>query len=175
MRALRGRGVRWPLVGGNDITGRGGAGLYDTWWGMLLPGLMSTSSSLLMRQFFQTLPSELEDAARVDGASEWRSYWKIMLPMALPGVVTTFMLQFMGAWNELAWPQMIITSSSMRTLAVGLAYISQVVAYGQFGAAEHIPMAWAQAGAVTLALPIILVFTLGQRWFVRGIALTGIR
>ena len=167
--------IRWPLAGGNDITGRGGAGLFNTWPGMLLPGLMSASSSFMMRQFFQTLPGELEDAARVDGASEWRIYWKIMLPMALPGVVTTFMFQFQGAWNELAWPQMIVTSEEMRTLAVGLAYVSQLITWGAGATAAFIPMNWAQAGAVMMALPIILIFTLGQRWFVRGIALTGIK
>ena len=167
--------IRWPLIGGNDIAGRGGSGFYDTWFGVLLPGLMSASSSFMMRQFFQTLPGELEDAARVDGAREWRIFAGIMLPMALPGVVTTFMFQFQGAWNELAWPQMIITSKEMRTLAVGLAYLSQLAVWGAGGTAAHFPWNWAQAGAIMMALPIILIFTVGQRWFVRGIALTGIK
>ena len=167
--------IRWPLVGGNDITGKGGSGFFNTWSGVLLPGLMSAGSSFLMRQFFQTLPGELEDAARVDGAGEWRIFAGIMLPMALPGVVTTFMFQFQGAWNELAWPQMIITSKEMRTLAVGLAYLSQLAVWGAGGTAAHFPWNWAQAGAIMMALPIILIFTVGQRWFVRGIALTGIK
>ena len=161
--------VRWPLAGGNDIFGRGGSGFYDTWTGLLLPGLMSASSSFLMRQFFQTLPGELEDAARVDGASEMRIFAGIMLPMAVPGVVTTFMFQFQGAWNELAWPVMITTSKSIRTMAAGMETISRL---GWDGGTPH---NWAQAGAIIMAAPIILLFILGQRWFVRGIALTGLR
>ena len=165
--------IRWPLVGGNDITGRGGSGFYDTWFGLLLPGLMSASSSFMMRQFFQTLPGELEDAARVDGANELRIFARIMVPMALPGVVTTFMFQFQGAWNELAWPQMVVTSREMRTLAVGITYISQVVNYGTDP--SYTPMNWVQAASILMAVPIIVLFTVGQRWFVRGIALTGIK
>ena len=170
--------IRWPLAGGNDIMGRGGHGFYDTWSGLLLPGLMSASSSFLMRQFFQTLPAELEDAARVDGAGEWRIYWKIMLPMALPGVVTTFMFQFQGAWNELAWPTMITASREMRNLAVGMAFLSQIIGRGGFGAgatAAASPPNWGQAAAIMMAVPIIVLFTAGQRWFVRGVALTGIK
>ena len=164
--------VRWPLAGGNNLLGQGGSGLYNTWAGMLLPGLMSAGSTFLMRQFFQTLPAELEDAARVDGAGEWRIYTEIMLPMAIPGVVTTFMFQFQGAWNELAWPSMITTDKRMRTLAVGLTYLSQTINYG---AGSSMPMNWIQAAAIMMAAPIIALFTVGQRWFVRGIALTGIK
>ena len=167
--------IRWPLVGGNDIMGKGGSGFFNTWSGVLLPGLMSAGSSFLMRQFFQTLPGELEDAARVDGAREWRIFAGIMLPMALPGVVTTFMFQFQGAWNELAWPTMILTSRDKRTLAVALTYISQVIGYGGGSTAASHPMNWVQAAAIMMVAPIIALFTAGQRWFVRGIALTGIK
>ena len=168
--------VRWPLAGGNDIVGRGGSGFYDTWWGLLLPGLMSASSSFMMRQFFQTLPGQLEDAARVDGASEWLIFFGIMVPMAVPGVVTTFMFQFQGAWNELAWPMMITTSLPMRTLAVGMVVLAENLqgwGEGQTGGAP--PLNWGQASAIIAAVPLIVIFTAGQRWFVRGIALTGIK
>ena len=167
--------VRWPLAGGNDLLGRGGSGFYDTWPGLLLPGLMSATSSFMMRQFFQTLPGELEDAARVDGASEWRIFGRIMLPLALPGVVTTFMFQFQGAWNELAWPTMITTSERVRTLAAGMDTISLLVTAGEGTKGFAVPIGWAQAAALMMAAPIILLFTLGQRWFVRGIAMTGIK
>jgi multiple sugar transport system permease protein len=165
--------IHFPLVGGNNILGIGGKGFYDSWLGMILPGIMSPTSTFLMRQFFQSLPSELEDAARVDGSSEIGIFVRIMLPLATPGVVTTFMFQFQGGWNELLWPQMITVSQSMRTLSVGLTYLSQVIGYG--ASAAGIPMNYAQAGAIIMALPIIVLFIVGQRWFVRGIALTGLK
>ncbi|MBM4028832.1 MAG: carbohydrate ABC transporter permease [Planctomycetes bacterium] len=165
--------IHFPLVGGNNILGVGGKGFYDSWLGVILPSIVSPTSTFLMRQFFQSLPNELEDAARVDGSSEIGIFVRIMLPLATPGVVTTFMLQFQGAWNELLWPQMITVSQSMRTLAVGLTYLSQVIGYG--ASAAGIPMNYAQAGAIMMALPIIVLFIVGQRWFVRGIALTGLK
>jgi multiple sugar transport system permease protein len=97
--------IHVPLVGGNDILGQGGAGLYDTWAGLILPGLFGFSTVFLMRQFFATLPRELEDAARIDGCSEMGIFWQVMMPLAKPGLITVFLFQFTDSWGALtgAW------------------------------------------------------------------------
>jgi ABC-type glycerol-3-phosphate transport system permease component len=165
--------IRFPLAGGNDIFGQGGQGFYDSWGGLILPALYGSGAAFLMRQFFLTLPAELEDAARVDGCSELGIFARIMLPLATPGLATIFMFEFQGRWNTLLWPAMITASESKRTLSAGFADLSQLVVGTSAGV--YIPIHWAQAGAIMMALPIILLFIVGQRYFVRGIALTGLK
>jgi len=165
--------IRFPLAGGNDILGQGGQGFYDTWGGLILPALYGSGAAFLMRQFFLTLPAELEDAARVDGCSELGIFARIMLPLATPGLATIFMFEFQGRWNTLLWPAMITASEARRTLSAGFADLSQLVVGTSAGV--YIPIHWAQAGAIMMALPIILLFIVGQRYFVRGIALTGLK
>jgi multiple sugar transport system permease protein len=160
--------VRFPLVGGNDILGQGGAGFYNTWMGLILPGLFGPSTLFLMRQFFKTLPHELEDAARIDGCSELGIFWRIMLPLAAPGLVTVFLFQFSQSWNGFEWPLVITRSQEFYTLQVGLQVFStpqQVMA----------TIASEQAATVMVTLPILALFIAGQRYFTQGIALTGLK
>jgi multiple sugar transport system permease protein len=165
--------IRFPLAGGNNIFGQGGRGFYDTWPGLILPALFGSGATFLMRQFFLTLPADLEDAARVDGCGELEIFLRIMLPLATPGAVTVFLFEFQGRWNALMWPLMITSSDRLRTLAVAFSNMSQLVFGSSPGAAN--PVHWAQAAAIMMALPIILLFIFGQRFFTRGIALTGIK
>ena len=160
--------IHFPLVGGNSWLGQGGAGFYNTWAGLLLPGIFGPSTIFLMRQFFQTLPRELEDAARIDGSSEVGIFWRIMLPLAKPGLVTIFLFQFTGSWNAFEWPLVITKSPALYTLQIGL----QVFAMPQQVMST---VASEQAAAVMTTLPILLLFIMGQRYFTEGIALTGLK
>jgi multiple sugar transport system permease protein len=160
--------VHFPLVGGNNLLGQGGAGFYNSWGGLLLPGLIGPSSIFLMRQFFQTLPRELEDAARIDGSSEIGIFVRIMMPLAKPGLIVVFLFQFTDSWNAFEWPLVITKSPSMYTMQIGL----QVFALPQQVMST---VASEQAAAVMTTLPILILFILGQRYFTEGIALTGLK
>jgi multiple sugar transport system permease protein len=160
--------IHVPLAGGNNLFGQEGAGFYNTWAGLLLPGLFGPSAIFLMRQFFQTLPRELEDAARMDGSSEVGIFWRIILPLAKPGLIVVFLFQFTDSWNAFEWPLVIIRSPDLYTLQIGL----------QVFALPHQVMstvASEQAAAVMTTLPILLLFIAGQRYFTEGIALTGLK
>jgi multiple sugar transport system permease protein len=160
--------VHFPLVGGNNLLGQGGAGFYNSWGGLLLPGLIGPSSIFLMRQFFQTLPRELEDAARIDGSSEIGIFTRIMMPLAKPGLIVVFLFQFTDSWNAFEWPLVITKSPSMYTMQIGLQVFSLPQQVMSTVASE-------QAAAVMTTLPILLLFILGQRYFTEGIALTGLK
>ena len=167
--------VRWPLVGGNNILGQGGRGLYNTWWGLVLPGLFGPGTIFLLRQFFNTLPRELEDAARIDGCSEMGIWWRIAMPLSKPALITVFLLQFSQSWNGYMWPLVITRSSSLYTLQVGLQIFATHTAtqYMLLGEASRAGMQ--QAGAVLTILPIVALFLAGQRYFTSGIQLTGLK
>jgi multiple sugar transport system permease protein len=161
--------IRFPLAGGNGIFGTGGAGFYNTFAGLILPGFAVTTTIFLARQFFVGLPRDLEMAARIDGASEWRIFTKIMLPLARPGLITVFVLQFQDSWNAYLWPTVIANSQSLWTLQVGLESFQRLQA-GTFGATGSL-----QAGALLASVPIIVVFALAQKAFRRGITISGMQ
>jgi multiple sugar transport system permease protein len=141
-------------------------GLIDTYAGLMLPGLVTIFGIFLMKQFIQTLPNELIDAARVDGASEWGIYWHVVLPLSRPGLAVLGIFSFMGAWNDFLWPLLVTQSKSMRTLPVGLATLQQesVTDYGLL-----------MAGACVAALPMIAIFLLLQRHFLKGLTLGAVK
>lgn len=161
--------IRFPLAGGNSIFGTGGAGFYNTFAGLILPGFAVTTTIFLARQFFVGLPRDLEMAARIDGASEWRIFLKIMLPLAKPGLITVFVLQFQDSWNAYLWPTVIANSQSLWTLQVGLESFQRLQA-GTLGAIGSL-----QAGALLASVPIIVVFALAQKAFRRGITISGMQ
>jgi len=155
---------RWPLAGGNDIFGHGGTGFIDTLVGLTLPNTVSAFGMFLVRQFTLTLPSELADAARMDGCSETSIFWRIMLPLMRPVLTTLGILSFQGAWNDFTWPLIITMSQKTRTLQLGLQ-----VFRNQYFTEWGLLM----AGTTMTIAPILVIFLLGQRYFVQGIALTG--
>jgi multiple sugar transport system permease protein len=142
------------------------AGLTDTPWAMIVPGLFGSAfGTYLMRQFFRTLPDELEEAAILDGCSPWRIYWRILLPHAKPAVMVLAVLTWVNVWNDFLWPLLMIQRSSIATLTLGLVRMQ-----GEYTARWPVLM----AASILILLPLLLVYAVAQRAFIRGIAVTGL-
>lgn len=156
----------FPLAGGNNTIGQGGTGLINTYLGLMLPHLINIFGVFLMRQFFKSVPQELADAAKIDGASEFGTYWRIYLPLSKPALTTLAIYVFSGTWDEFLWPLVVTSTRDMRTVQLGLQ-----VFQSQF------TVDWGPLMAATLAVtfPVIVVFLLGQKYFIQGIATTGIK
>jgi multiple sugar transport system permease protein len=154
----------WPLAGGNNLLGIGGQGFVDSLPGLILPNLVTPFGIFLMRQFTLSLPSELADAARIDGANEFQIFYKIMLPLLKPALVTLGIFAFQEAWNDFTWPLVISTTANSRTLQLGLQVFrdQDITDWGPL-----------MAGTAITVLPLLLIFIIGQRYFIEGIALTG--
>jgi multiple sugar transport system permease protein len=150
-----------PLAGGNNLWGIGGTGWLDTFYGLILPGVVSGYSIFFLRQFFLTLPKELEEAARIDGASEFGVYWRIALPMSMPALTTLGVFSFQFAWSDFMWPLIITSSDRIRTLQLGLAVLSST---------DGTEWSLLIAGAVISTLPLVCLFVLLQRFIVSGIS-----
>jgi len=135
-------------------------GLADNYLGMILPFAINSAAVLIFRQYFLQLPRELFDAARVDGAGEFRLLWRVALPLVRPALVTVLLLTFIGPWNEFLWPFLITKEASLQPLAVSLAnYISTVA-----GSTAN-PYGAILSGAVVLAAPVVVLFIVFQRYF----------
>ena len=146
-------------------------GLGDTYLGMILPFAINTTAVFIFIQFFKSLPADIFEAARVDGAGELRILWTIAIPMVRPALATVVLVTFIGPWNEFLWPFLITKDVSMQPLAVSLAnYISTV------SQSVANPNGAILSGAATLAFPVIVLFCLFQKYFVAsdiGSALKG--
>jgi putative chitobiose transport system permease protein len=140
--------------------------LVDTYAGVLLPGAVTVFGIFLLRQAFLTVPAELEDAARIDGASEWTIWWRVMLPVIAPALAVLGLFEFVAVWNSFLWPLIVLKSPDKYPLAVGLLYLSGLFAHNTRAVA---------AGAVLMTLPIIVVFLFTQRFFMRGLTMGAIR
>jgi multiple sugar transport system permease protein len=134
--------------------------LINSYPGIILPGLVSAFGVFMMTQFFKTLPAEMREAAIVDGASEFRIFWRIYLPLARPAVATLSLFIFMGTWDQLLWPMIIAPAPDMRTLQVGLAFIRQ-----QAPVTNQV-----MAAIVVSVIPVVVAFLLTQKQFIAGIA-----
>jgi multiple sugar transport system permease protein len=141
-------------------------GLINTYPALFLPTMSSVWGIFLLRQFFLTIPRDLEDAARVDGASELAIFWRIILPLSKPALATLAIFAFMASWKDFLWPLIVTNRTDMRTVEVGIAGFNSLYATD-----------WPHqmAAAVVVLLPVIIVFFLAQKYFVRGITLTGIK
>lgn len=142
-------------------------GLVNSYPGLILPFLITPLGVFLMRQFMLGLPDELIEAARIDGASEWRIFLRVIMPLCGPAIATLTILTFLASWNNFLWPLVVATTEDMYTLPVALALYS----VGQNAARYGLMM----AGAVVVVVPVLVVFVLLQRHFVQGISLTGIK
>ena len=111
----------FPLVGGNNIFGQGGQGLINHYAAIILPGAVGAYAVFFMKQFFESLPDDLAEAARVDGCSEFRIFWNIYLPLILPAAITLGIMTFQSGWNSFMWPMIVLNSKDMMTVQVGLA------------------------------------------------------
>lgn len=141
-------------------------GLVNSWWGVILPSMATILGIFLVRQYALSVPSELLDAARIDGASEFRIYWTIVLPLLRPVLVTLAVFTFLSAWNDFMWPLIILSDDSRYTLPVALANLS----------GEHImDTELMMAGAVLTVLPVIVMFLVLQRQYIAGITMGGVK
>jgi multiple sugar transport system permease protein len=155
-----------PLFGGNDITGVGGHGWLDSYWGLIMPNLGSAFSIFLMRQYMRSIPDSLIEAARIDGAGHFKIYWKIVLPLSKPVLAALAIFTFQFFWGQFYGPLIILTSPQLFTLPLGLAFFQQ----GN-RSLWHLVM----AGSVLALIPVIIIFFIFQKQFVRGISLSGMK
>jgi len=141
-------------------------GLINTYWGVIIPGMASIFGIFLIRQYLLAIPDSLLDAARMDGAGEFRIYWSLVLPLCRPILVTLAIFTFMGAWNDFMWPLIVLTDSSLYTLPVALANLL----------GEHVQdTELMMAGSVLTVLPIMLLFVALQKYYIAGIMLGGMK
>lgn len=141
-------------------------GWLNTYQGLIVPRATSAFGIFMLRQFFLSIPKELDEAARIDGAGHFRIYWRIILPLAKPALATLAVLHFMNLWNDLLWPLAMTSSTDMRTLPAALTL---------FGGQHVNDHAVLLAGAVISLLPLAIAFLLAQRFFVQGVAATGLK
>lgn len=140
--------------------------LINTYWALILPTAANGFGIFLMRQYFQTIPVELEEAAALDGADRWQILWQVVLPLARPALVTLFLFAFIGEWNDLFKPLVFTTRPELRTVQLALAEFQE-----QFTNSWSLMM----AAVVIATLPVVLLFLFSQRQFIRGIAATGMK
>lgn len=141
-------------------------GWMNTYWALFTPILTSVWGIFLLRQFFQTLPRDYEDAARLDGAGEWTIYWRVILPLSRPALATLAVFAFMNTWKDFLWPLLVTTRNDMRTVEVGIAMFSTL---------HGTNWPYQMAAAVVVLAPILVLFLLTQRYFIDGISLSGLK
>lgn len=140
--------------------------LLNTYFGIILPGMASAFGIFLVRQYLENVPDSLLEAARMDGASDWRIYWTVVLPLAKPVLGTLTLFTFVGTWNDFLWPLIVMTREEMYTLPVALANLM----------GEHAPdLELMMAGAVVTVAPVVVLFLALQRYYLRGILVGGLR
>ncbi len=141
-------------------------GLVNSYAGVVIPGLASIFGIFLVRQYARSIPDELMEAARIDGAGEWRIFFRIVLPMLKPVLVTLAIFTFMGSWNDFMWPLIVLTDQTHQTLPVALASLSR----------EHIQdVEMMMAGAVLTVTPVLLLFLALQRYYIQGLLLGSVK
>jgi multiple sugar transport system permease protein len=155
-----------PFFGGNDAFGNGGHGWLDSYYGLILPGAVSAFGVFLLRQYMQSIPDSLLDAARIDGASELRIFWQVVLPLCRPALAAMGIFTFTAAWEDFFWPLIIVSDPDLYTAPLGLAL---------FVVKNRTSWDVLMAGSVIATLPMIVVFSIFQRQFIQGIALTGVK
>jgi multiple sugar transport system permease protein len=155
-----------PFFGGNDAIGQGGHGWLDSYWGLIVPQAATAFGIFLLRQYMKSIPDDLLDAARVDGASEFRIYWQIVMPLCRPALAALGIFTFSYVWDDFFWPLIIVTSEDLRTLPLGLAL---------FVVKNRTAWDLLMAGSVVTTVPVLVIFLLFQRHFIRGIAVTGMK
>jgi multiple sugar transport system permease protein len=140
--------------------------MTDTYAALIFPPMFSAYGTFLLRQFFMTIPQELEDAAIIDGASPFGVYRHIIVPLSKPALATLTTFVFLHSWNDFLWPLMVVDRLALKTLPIGLAHFQD-----GYTTEYHLLM----AASVIVMIPVLIVFAIGQRYFVRGIALSGMK
>jgi multiple sugar transport system permease protein len=143
-----------------------GMGLVNTWGGVLVPGLAGIFGIFLVRQYARGIPDELIEAARMDGASEFRTFFSVVLPVLKPVLATLAVFSFLGSWNDFMWPLIVLTDGDLYTLPVALASLSR----------EHVQDSeLMMAGAVITVLPVLLLFLALQRYYMQGLLMGSVK
>ena len=156
----------FPLEGGHDILGRGGIGLLNSYWAIILPGAAGAYAVFFMRQFYLTLPTELAEASRIEGAGEFRIFWSIYMPLTKPALAALAIFTFQAGWNNFLWPMIVLNDPQKATIQMGL----QAFSYNrntEYGAM--------MAGSLIAIIPMLVLFVFAQKYFVKGIAFSGIK
>lgn len=145
----------------NDI------GLMNNLWGVIIFGISSPFGIFLLRQFIQSIPAELSEAAKIDGCRDWNILWRIIFPLMKPGLVTLGLLNFIGAWNNFLFPMLILQDISVKTLPLVLNNFVGIMGTNLYGP---------QLAIITIStIPLIIIFLIGQRYFVEGVSHTGLK
>jgi multiple sugar transport system permease protein len=141
-------------------------GLVNTYWGLVIPGMASIFGIFLIRQYALSIPDSLIEAARMDGATDFEIYWRVILPLCKPILVTLAIFTFMGTWNDFLWPLIIMTDDSMYTLPVALNNLM----------GEHtLDVELMMAGSVLTILPVMVVFVAMQKYYIDGIMMGSVK
>lgn len=164
--------ARWPLLGGNDILGLGGHGMLNSWWIFLFPSIISVYSMFLMKQMFDTLPSEIEESARLDGAGTFTIIGRLYTPLLKPVLAVVFLGIFTGCWNDFT-TNLIYTDGQTWELIMVSFGVNQIANSFKFGEVPNYPAIF--AAATILTIPPIIIYMFVQKSFVEGIAMTGIK
>jgi multiple sugar transport system permease protein len=141
-------------------------GWLDSYWGIMFPGMMTAFGTFLMKQFFETVPNDFIEAARVDGLNEFQIWWKVAMPLVTPALSALAIFTFLGNWTAFFWPLIVTTSKELYTLPVGLS---------SFAVEQSIQWEMIMTGAAIATLPTLLVFLVLQRYIVRGVMLAGLK
>lgn len=144
----------------------GAVNLLNTYWGVILPQVPAVIAVFIFKQFFDGIPKDLEEAARIDGANRWRVYWSVIMPLSRPVIAAVSILTFVGVWNNLLLPLFVVANPNLMTIPVGLATVQ-----GSFGQRY----ADIQAGAVLGALPLVILYVIFQRQIVEGVTGSGLK
>jgi multiple sugar transport system permease protein len=140
--------------------------MTNTYTALVFPMMFSAYGTFLLRQFFMSIPRELEDAAVIDGASPFAVYRYIIIPLSKPALATLTTFAFLHSWNDFLWPLMVVDRLALKTLPIGLAHFQD-----SYTTEYHLLM----AASVIVMVPVLIVFLIGQRYFVRGIVLSGMK
>ena len=141
-------------------------GWLDSYWGIMFPGMMTAFGTFLMKQFFEGVPNDFLEAARVDGLNEFQIFWKVAMPLVTPALSALAIFTFLGNWTAFFWPLIVTTSRELYTLPVGLS---------SFAVEQSIQWEMIMTGAAIATLPTLVVFIILQRYIVRGVMLAGLK
>lgn len=151
--------IPWYLMSAN-------LGWLDSYWGIMFPGMMTAFGTFLMKQFFESVPNDFLEAARVDGLNEFQIWWKVAMPLVTPALSALAIFTFLGNWTAFFWPLIVTTSKELYTLPVGLS---------SFAVEQSIQWEMIMTGAAIATLPTLIVFIVLQRYIVRGVMLAGLK
>ena len=140
--------------------------LVNTYGAIIVPNLTSAAMIFLLTQFFRTVPKEVDEAAYIDGAGIWTTFWRVILPLARPALITMTLLSFQGVWNSFLGPLVLLNIPEMFPLTVGLGFLK-----GQYGTFYNVVL----AGSMFNTLPMVLLFVFFSRFYVQGVSYSGIK